>query len=290
MVKPHPSIMTPLKVRLQGLALILLPPGIYFIFLAIGNTNKYDSIPAWGEDLDTSFSGCFFALFIWSLFFFWLWVLFVRKTKTMIIDGWDEYKSDRDWERERERERQKMMRCYHCNVEHKVKNKENHLKKCIKLEKEKLAKIEAKRKKENDPNLMTAKRKSQLEEIADRVFPNARYFKYKGEKMELTTDIGGFKYSSCNSRSIESIDKQMVADASRGYNRRNKPKSKNKSSVAKSYSGVCSQQKRNHSTCGSPTDSRCPRCSRYACGSCRGSRTYNGRRVCEACNRNMSGD
>tara|TARA_B100001094_G_C18124631_1_gene768788 strand:- start:662 stop:1483 length:822 start_codon:yes stop_codon:yes gene_type:complete len=185
---------------------------------------------------------------------------------------------------------EELMSCYYCNVEHKVKNKEKHLKKCMAIEKEKLAKLEAKKKKENDPNLMTAKRKSQLEEIADRVFPNARYFKYKGEKMELTTDIGGFKYSSCNSRSIESIDKQMVADSSRGYNRRNKPKSKNKSSVAKSYSGVCSQQKRNHSTCGSPTDSRCPRCSRYACGSCRGSRTYNGRRVCEACNRNMSGD
>ena len=185
---------------------------------------------------------------------------------------------------------EELMSCYYCHVEHKVKNKEKHLKKCIAIEKEKLAKLEAKRKKENDPNLMTTKRKSQLEEIAERVFPNARYFKYKGEKMELTTDIGSFKYSSCNSRSIESIDKEMVADATRGYNRRNKPKSKNKSSVTKSYSGICSQQKRNHSTCGSPTDSRCPRCSRYACGSCRGSRTYNGRRVCEACNRNMSGD
>ena len=58
----------------------------------------------------------------------------------------------------------------------------------------------------------------------------------------------------------------------------------------KSYSGICNQQKRNHSKCGKPTNSRCPRCSRYACGSCRGSRTYNGRKVCEACNRSMSGD
>ena len=189
---------------------------------------------------------------------------------------------------------EELMSCYYCHVEHKVKNKEKHLKKCMAIEKEKLAKLEAKKKKEkeNDPNLMTAKRKSQLEEIAERVFPNARYFKYKGEKMELTTDIGGFKYSSCNSRSIESIDKEMVADASMGYNRRNKPKSKNKS-VAKSYSGICDQDTGglfSFSECGNPTNNRCPRCRRYACGSCLGSRTYNGRKVCDGGNRSMSGD
>ena len=44
------------------------------------------------------------------------------------------------------------------------------------------------------------------------------------------------------------------------------------------------------SECGNSTNNRCPRCGRYACGSCLGSRTYNGRKVCEACNRNMSGD
>jgi hypothetical protein len=187
-----------------------------------------------------------------------------------------------------------MMLCNFCNVEHKVVNKEKHLEKCIAIKKEKLAKLEAKRKeeRENDPNLMTTTRKSQLEEIAERVFPNARYFKYRGEKMELTTDIGVFKYSSCNSRSIESIDKQMVADATKRYNLRNKPKSKNKS-VVKSYSGICVQDTGglfSFSECGNSTNNRCPRCRRYACGSCLGSRTYNGRKVCDGCNRSMSGD
>tara|TARA_B110001452_G_C15219928_1_gene422903 strand:- start:150 stop:1922 length:1773 start_codon:yes stop_codon:yes gene_type:complete len=176
-----------------------------------------------------------------------------------------------------------MMRCYYCKVEHKVENKDRHLKKCIEKEK-----LEEKKKKENDPNLMTRNRKSKLEEIAERVFPNARYFKYKGERMELTTDIGGFYYSSCNSRSIESIDKEMIADATRGYERRNNPQPKKKS-----YSGRCSQDAGGlifSSECGTPTNNRCPRCNRYACGSCLGSRTYNGRKVCDGCNRSMSGD
>lgn len=263
-----------LKVRFQGLAWLCLLAGVYFLWsLMDGNEDVHPGFP---PILD-------FIALLW--FCFGIWVIFVRKAIGMILSGNDVYSN-----RIERLEENEMMRCNYCNVEHKVVNKEKHLKKCNINPHSPIAKLEAKRKKDNDPNLMTIKRKSQLEEIAERVFPNARYFKYKGEKMELTTDIGSFKYSSCNSRSIESIDKEMVADATRGYNRRNKPKSKNKSSVTKSYSGICSQQKRNHSTCGSPTDSRCPRCSRYACGSCRGSRTYNGRRVCEACNRNMSGD
>ena len=44
------------------------------------------------------------------------------------------------------------------------------------------------------------------------------------------------------------------------------------------------------SECGTPTNNRCPRCNRYACGSCLGSRTYKGRKVCDGCNRSMSGD
>ena len=44
------------------------------------------------------------------------------------------------------------------------------------------------------------------------------------------------------------------------------------------------------SECGNSTNNRCPRCRRYACGSCLGSRTYNGRKVCDGCNRSMSGD
>ena len=152
-------------------------------------------------------------------------------------------------------------------------------------EKTKLHNAETKEKK---PNLMTQKRKSTLEDIAKRLFPNPRYFKYTGEKMEFTTDIGKWHYTSCNSRSIESIDNEMVEDATRGYARKNNPQPKKKS-----YSGRCSQDAGGlifSSECGTPTNNRCPRCNRYACGSCLGSRTYKGRKVCDGCNRSMSGD
>lgn len=276
------------KVRLQGFAWIFLALGIPLVGALFGELNDDDYIPGWGEDFPDApfYVECFAGLSFLVYSVFCVWVIFVRRALQMIIEGYDEYAV----ELQEQKEEEKMMRCDYCNVEHKVVNKGKHLKKCTTLEKEKLAKIEAKRVKDNDPNLMTKERKSELEEIAERVFPNARYFKYKGERMELTTDIGRFDYNSCNTRGIESIDKQMVEDATRGFNRRNNPIPKKKSPTVKSYSGICDQQKRNHSTCGSPTDSRCPSCSRYACGSCRGSRTFNGRRVCEACDRNLSGD
>lgn len=287
-----------LRVRLKGLFLTLLPIFLFSMLMMIGNLSYTDGFVGW-ESSDTEPFGilfCFSMILEFGMIGLFLWMVFERESVVMLRDGYDGYKGKlekRKKQKEREKEENKMMRCNYCNIEHKVVDKGNHLKKCNINPNSPIAKLEAKRMKENDPNLMTTNRKSQLEEIAKRVFPNARYFKYKGEKMKLTTDIGGFEYSSCNSRSIESIDKEMVADATRGYNRRKNSKSKNISSVTKSYSGICVQDTGglfSFSECGNSTNYRCPRCRRYACVSCLGSRTYNGRKVCDGCNRSMRGD
>ena len=261
------------KVRVQGFAwifLLLLPILIGGFY---GEENENDIIPGWGEPLPemSALAEGLFCLMSCGWLFFAIWIVFIQQAQMMIITGinpleWteeDQRRSDSEDKRKRALE---------------------------KRETERERELERERERANNPNLMTDERKSTLEELAKKVLPNPRYFTYRGETMEFTSDIGNWIYTSCNSRSTKLIDIEMVEDATRGYERKNNPPPKKKK---KSYSGRCSQDAGGlifSSECGTPTNNRCPRCNRYACGSCLGSRTYNGRKVCDGCNRSMSGD
>ena len=62
--------------------------------------------------------------------------------------------------------------------------------------------------------------------------------------------------------------------------------------VKKTHSGKCSQDPGGlalFAECGTPTNYKCPSCERYACSSCRGTRSKNGRKLCDGCDRFMQG-
>ena len=81
-------------------------------------------------------------------------IVLKESSVVMLRDGYDGYKGKlekRKKQKEREKEENKMMRCNYCNIEHKVVDKGNHLKKCNINPNSPIAKLEAKRMKENDP-------------------------------------------------------------------------------------------------------------------------------------------
>jgi len=79
-------------------------------------------------------------------------------------------------------------------------------------------KIEKENNKEQEKEFEANIPKQQLEELAKRLFPNARYFKYLGGNMEFTTDFGIFSHQNCHSRTIEEIDREMVNNLSSARN------------------------------------------------------------------------